>query len=1779
MAAPTLEELRDETARLETVLADRLRKKEQDMNLLGFDIEGDPLIEPETPVPTQAPITPSLDPQGQSIALPADIETGESTGAPVAPLPLEPVPEYSQADIELYEELGTEFDPGPKSKERHLAGIQLKKRMEETGMSAQELARKDAGLPSQADMEDYLNLDFGTDKPKPLSPRELAFRDEGVELEPGGFVSDVYKSVMRPVGRAAKRAIHDMTEEEVFQQEYLDARKEAQGRKVIDTATREAQEKDVADIEAGDYGLEAPADIPITPEAGEAELHAQREAEAQQSLERLPDIKTGKLAKLKAEEIKEDVTELVSSIQENWSVPGGIAETLTGTLAEDAPILVLGFGGLGLIKTAMTTGMGVQKARKIIKIQKSLQGLTVTERTAVLEQQLGPEFAAISEQLVQTLPKHAKALIAISKFPAKYPRLSTAASLLAETGILLTPHMIREEDMPSLEQTLIAGGLVGLLKYVGGKIRKAKIKAGEVPEPSGKTVRLLKGKPGAPGVEPASPISPGVPPFDVVQRGIQGRVPVVIKKGAPKVPVIPKEEPVPDWVTEGVTDEEVAAAAWMEEQEIQTEWDAWQIRLDEFGDNRALAQKMATYIKFNGHKKSKGTNLYISEHITKKPFGTSSDELATIMGISEPELMERLSELPTMPKAVKPKVEKVTAEEPAPYSGELPAPAESNSYVAALPKGDIKDSGLATKERWKNVEEPKALKNDDWILVFDVDYFKPVNEEFGHDAGDLVRDQIARYFAASFPDAVVANPGGDEFAGVFKNLPDERVLQAFVTDFPKAVTVEGQPLTFSGGIQRGKTGKKLNADTTAGLAKKTGKNRLIVDIDGKRIYYKGAEVDQPYVTEYQSKEFIRLGIELGKKSEKLSPEVRSAVERALQKPGKPGEKKFRGDPEGLEKTPSQEKPGKEPPDLEGQKGAITLPTKAELKEAYVRGQEWAAGARGRLPKNVMVIYDKWRAETQVRTFRLARVVNQLRQGTSKPERELATFLREKTGVPEALGRKDLEKLFDNTEKQMKSQKLADIAGKTYDEFIEYFTEHLEEVPKEWIENYVNHVWDIPRKNVNKVIKWFSTRNPNLNKRFISTLQEGIEKFGLKPKTLDIADLLSLYGQNAINTTENKLFLDALTALEDAEGAKLILPVSKAPNEWKTIDHPALNRYTYRGKGPKLEKMPVKFHPDLAPVMETVFQAPWSPGGKTELIVNSFEALNALYKQTNLMLSLFHHMALGEAAVAAMGFRKTAMVALNLMAMKRALFDGKFAMFLDKWEVAQDAVEHTLMLGANLDVQKALVDKLIEVSGEAMDKFPLEMRGFKLGSVARGVGWGKEKWDQALWDYYHNNLKLMAYEHILTKELAKWNKNLLLKEQFGKSFLSGPQAKKQMTTGLQPMTSEYLDALKTEIAIFVNDTFGGQNLKAKMTSPTTMRLLRGGLLSPDWLNSTMRQAASIFGYGARDKRFIKFRIKTGVKFWTRAALYFGGGTMMWNYLRSQIDDAEERGVPWSEGKGTIENDPGHETHVLWSRNEEGQKIYLRQGKQFREAPEFLYDAAAGEFSPLTATLKKLGGKASPMIHMGLAITTGKTAGGYEVPELRDVEGWKKAAALTKYVATSWLPFSFGALRDERKEFDPIQFIFPTSKGMTPFKTQKYFKWAIIKGDTTRVKRIYKAAEENNLTDIDLLFNRAYGEAKMDANEELERELKKDDVTEEQINAMTTNREIEAAAKILSQKLSRFKKLELFKNRTIVNEVIRAWIKEEKIMTEGGPSGLERKKALLRKKSKELQEYLK
>ena len=117
-------------------------------------------------------------------------------------------------------------------------------------------------------------------------------------------------------------------------------------------------------------------------------------------------------------------------------------------------------------------------------------------------------------------------------------------------------------------------------------------------------------------------------------------------------------------------------------------------------------------------------------------------------------------------------------------SSSLPEPEDSptaylQSIIDHLCELSLKDplTGLANRRHFRNVlcQEIDAVARSGesaLLLMLDIDHFKIVNDTYGHMAGDLVLQAVAKCLAGCVrPMDTVARYGGEEFAAIFPNCP------------------------------------------------------------------------------------------------------------------------------------------------------------------------------------------------------------------------------------------------------------------------------------------------------------------------------------------------------------------------------------------------------------------------------------------------------------------------------------------------------------------------------------------------------------------------------------------------------------------------------------------------------------------------------------------------------------------------------------------------------------------------------------------------------------------------------------------------------------------------------------------------------------------------------------------------------------------------------------------------------------------------------------------------
>ena len=87
-------------------------------------------------------------------------------------------------------------------------------------------------------------------------------------------------------------------------------------------------------------------------------------------------------------------------------------------------------------------------------------------------------------------------------------------------------------------------------------------------------------------------------------------------------------------------------------------------------------------------------------------------------------------------------------------------------------------TGLANRRKLLT-EIEKFSEVEGALLLLDLNQFKPVNDNYGHDVGDLLLREVARRFARAIPDgSILARLGGDEFGVLIPGSLDHTLESA-----------------------------------------------------------------------------------------------------------------------------------------------------------------------------------------------------------------------------------------------------------------------------------------------------------------------------------------------------------------------------------------------------------------------------------------------------------------------------------------------------------------------------------------------------------------------------------------------------------------------------------------------------------------------------------------------------------------------------------------------------------------------------------------------------------------------------------------------------------------------------------------------------------------------------------------------------------------------------------------------------------------------------------------
>jgi diguanylate cyclase (GGDEF)-like protein len=134
-----------------------------------------------------------------------------------------------------------------------------------------------------------------------------------------------------------------------------------------------------------------------------------------------------------------------------------------------------------------------------------------------------------------------------------------------------------------------------------------------------------------------------------------------------------------------------------------------------------------------------------------------------------------------------------------------------------------------------------ALKSPDkesalTVMIMDIDFFKKINDKFGHDIGDAVIKNFASCLKKHFSNDLVARIGGEEFA-VASESPQYLINFDYINIFREAVSnqelrIKGETLRYSCSIgvtsvvSRDLEAMLAHADQHLYIAKRSGRNQI-----------------------------------------------------------------------------------------------------------------------------------------------------------------------------------------------------------------------------------------------------------------------------------------------------------------------------------------------------------------------------------------------------------------------------------------------------------------------------------------------------------------------------------------------------------------------------------------------------------------------------------------------------------------------------------------------------------------------------------------------------------------------------------------------------------------------------------------------------------------------------------------------------------------------------------------------------------------------------------------
>lgn len=104
-------------------------------------------------------------------------------------------------------------------------------------------------------------------------------------------------------------------------------------------------------------------------------------------------------------------------------------------------------------------------------------------------------------------------------------------------------------------------------------------------------------------------------------------------------------------------------------------------------------------------------------------------------------------------------------------------------------------------------EAERVYPREKTVIYLDLDYFKNINDNYGHEKGDIILRILADELKSNFYDGITARMGGDEFVVVMReDCSDEEIQRRFAAmegAFANSKDTIGINVRFSAGVYRG----------------------------------------------------------------------------------------------------------------------------------------------------------------------------------------------------------------------------------------------------------------------------------------------------------------------------------------------------------------------------------------------------------------------------------------------------------------------------------------------------------------------------------------------------------------------------------------------------------------------------------------------------------------------------------------------------------------------------------------------------------------------------------------------------------------------------------------------------------------------------------------------------------------------------------------------------------------------------------------------------------------